>query len=467
MASTLSDFQKPYRSLRYRVEIDKTGTFEDYANQVQYINVYEKIENGVTGSISQDCDIRLAITNFDSSWQKVGLNVKVYVSISSDNWASSYEYLWYEGITTNKTKVSDRYVDLKFVSVLETLKSNKSLGFGSPDPQLFDSLISTFTYVNGLSQITKLDFPSNVTSFSVPFLVGIQGLNQGKVLDEICLACNYTYRYSQDKYVFRSVSYVDRLASEGYKAVYTLDNIIKYTDRATNQTTYNIVTSEGRVARYVNFTDINNPLYCNLQLNSLEVKAGEKLYLLVDDKDLVDYQSVNPIGGFNASYFEAYTTDDFSLPFDNTGVTASTFSIVLKDNKTKFLIIFNNSNGSSRYIKKICINGSGAVQTDSITYTATGSEVIGDKQNIEYIITSDYIVTSSQAQLIANEILDNFNSTKRYFDITIKGNPDNKVGDIIRIQLRDLNYVNVVIMEIDSEISRDRGFEQSLLVKEV
>ena len=465
MASSLLDFNNSFRSLKYRVEIDKTGAFVDYSDLVDFINVYEKIQDGVTGYISQDCDIRLIVPNFDTTWQKTGLNIKVYVIISSDNWASSYEYLWYEGITENKTTISDKEVNLKTVSILQSLRNSKTIGFGSPATQTFDSLISTFLYINGLPQITN--FPTNVTSYSVPFLVGIAGLNQGDAIDEICKACNYTYRYDQGKFTFRQIEYIDRLTIEGYKRTFDLENIIQFSNTANKSLYYNLVTANGRVARYIDFTNFNDYLYCNLQLNSLEVKAGQKLYLVVDDKDLVDYESINAIGGFNPSYFEAYTLDNFTLPFNNTGITTSTFSITLKNNKTKFLVIFNNSNGSSRYIKRLCIKGSGAVQTDFVTYTSTGSEIVTDQQNKELILNSDYITTLTQAQYIATKIIENFNSTKRYFEIIIKGNPDNKVGDIIQIQDRLSNYLNVVIIEIDSEISRDRGFEQTILVKEV
>ena len=80
---------------------------------------------------------------------------------------------------------------------------------------------------------------------------------------------------------------------------------------------------------------------------------------------------------------------------------------------------------------------------------------------------SRYIQSQAQAEQLTTELLTDYSSTKRTYQFNTKGRPDVQVGDMIKFQTRDLVYHYGKVLELDSEISRDRGFEQTILVKEV
>jgi hypothetical protein len=511
MATDITAWDRAYRAIRYRVEINTTpqpygldyttgtqtklGTWVDYTDYIDNITLFSYIEdNKRAGIVQTESEIILNQEAFSYDLQKTGIRVKIYIETSTDNWATSNSWCVYRGATTEKSTVTPSKIILKLVDIMGRVKNMILPGNVSGQSISASDLIRILF---GLS--SGKVYGINTNWQTSPITITKYNFNDKnkteKNLKEICENSNYLIRVKEyeeagvgDTIVVDSCDFydvnlndstvmpVDARLPEGINVFgsstpldihYSLDSIIEYIDLGSNGN-YNTVISNKNTKKYVD----GGVLYKNLNLTNYVCKSGETTTFLLpipqDIVELISFESFIFYGGNESvSYYQFLDADVDTGGLVFVGYTWGASLVRDDQNNRAILVTVNNPLGFDIYLKKINVVGVGYITTQKERLTTQDSNLIAADGKESILELPETKVQIDSIQTVHDLILDKEISTKRSYRFIAKGKPQIRVGDVITIETIDQITRTVQILEIDSEISRDRGFEQTILAKEI
>lgn len=507
MPSALSDFNTNNQqlSLRLTADLTKSGSFSDFTNNVDNITLLQKTDK-VFGIYDAEFHSDLyfdAINNPPSgNWALRGRDIKVYISTTGDNWATSYEHTFFTGSTDRQNSIAVDKLQIKATS-LNSDYLDRTLGRYAPaiSYTVGDSSISLdrrFYVSSDISDImtdllTAVGVPTSQVSLTATGIVLDAYTVSDSVpirdyINDLAVASGQLVGFDRDG-VFRATS-INRLTLTAStltsETTFDLSTQSDYEVRQIQDKFYcNTFSIKGRFARFINWVVGSEPLFFNGDITGFSIASGKTAFYTVEDDNLIPiwiadvanpsqitseyYQPVYinsgtaPVG--NASFFN---TDDRSTGTLQTDVAIESVFIADENGKSKPVIKFKNNGGSTRYLKDLTLFGLGIRLGGDIAINREFKNLI---DNDGKVISQEYdslaIQSSGQASNLANSIQLNFAQQSNTYKFKIVGYPSLKVGSII--SFRDSPITNIqrqgIILEMDEEIGD--GYDAILTVKAI
>ena len=476
MPSTLADFNLSTRKLRYEFGIDINNDSvaeQTYEDSVDYINIYETIGQ-IAGVKSLIVDTSLFLTTPSTQWSRSGVKTYTSVKTTNDNWATEYKESLFVGSTVRNNSVPVNDVKIKATTYNDDFLDKKVAR------QLFTNTdiatIMTSLLVSAGVALINISLPA--TGFVLPVYLVSDNFTIRYYIEDLAKGALQVVGFNR-KGIFSSNSILKNDFNGSFPAAdvtITLDDIISFKNREIQSNMYyNDITV--RSYDYSLITDTQ--FYFNSELSGYSVEAGKRLVFEVEI-DGVNPFSINPLvsrnsnfnllvtfGYRNNSFFEFFDAEDNGNT-NNTGIVILSTSVVpgSREGQDKILIVFNNTSGSTKYLKQILLNGTVVSQRSPYeTSIVDNVAIINDGKRIPLVFESNAIQGDVRANEIALLIALNLSTYANVYSYEIQGRPQLEIGSVISFRDRSNAEIIGVVYEIDTEISQDAGYSQFITVR--
>lgn len=478
MPTTLSDFNLNTLKLRaeYGLDINDDGMAEDYINNLEYVNVLEYADD-ISGAKEMRLDAELFVTAPTPRFAKNGIKTYASVKTSTDNWVTDWEEAIFTGSTARNNTLPNN--DVKIVA---TTFNNDYLD-KKPTRQLFTSqdiatIMETLLIGAGVDA-GDIDLP--LTGKVLPFYIVSDNWPIRYYIEDLARGALQIVGFNREG-VFSSNSIAKNNFDGGSltpEVTLTLADVIKFESR---QIRSNMYYNDIRVRSWEFDLLTDEQFYFNTELVGYEIKPNGRLFFTLDFDEYLPL-TINSMVARNSnlnllitwgyrvnSYFDFFTADDGGI-VNNTNITVESMSIIPSDTegRDRLLVIFQNSSGSTSYfLKQILLNGTVLQRRPPYEVENTDeTAIIEDGRRIPLIYQSNaiqgYTATNTLLALLSLNLM-NYANVYRF---EIQGRPQLEVGSIIQFQDRSGVDLLGVVFEIDSELSKDRGYSQLLTVKTI
>jgi hypothetical protein len=484
MATDITAWDRAYRAIRYRVEINRV----DYSDNIDNITYYQSATDSITGFEKYDLNLALYLESANDSILVVGSTVKVILLITIDNWATTHEETVFYGLVTKGIRNRKLY-NITAQNILYLSQREVKTGFGSfASNNVRDMKAMINFFFNFEDYYTGVNYPdtSNDIIFQPMGIIGsivggvtdytrklitVGGSDYAKSLKNLLTLGCYIIRRKKDNFEqVEGVSMADPTSPTISENI-TLDQIIHFDNSKNNIDLCN--TTEISYQKTSNTaTGYYGEVWKNENITGVEIKANSVNFYTVDPEWTiltgVDYSTFFPYPNTgDYSRYQLATADD-GTGFSNSGATISGFLSLNDRNYPKVIIKITNNNAYSIWLKKIVLWGFYDLITELTTLEDNNPALVTlDGSTITKTIDTPLSTSAETATTSSNYYLNSFNTSKKTYSFVAKGRPTRQVGDIISFENEDLVVTVGRIIEIDSEISRDRGFEQTILIKEI
>lgn len=469
MPSTIADFRTSTRRLRPSLQANLGAGLVERRSNLKDFTIFSTLNGSLTGVFDKIFDARLKYSVPDATWAKPGLEVTASLSVSNDDFATSYTENLFSGYTIRQNSVPQDDVQIRANS-----KNSIYLDRVLPAKKLYQNqdLIAIVTDILTSVGVSPSDILLTSSGYIIPAYTVSNNLTARYYINDLCKLGLYVMGFNRNNKFVASSTVPLTFGSTSFTPAETfaLSNIKKFKNREIQSKNYaNRIVIRGEKRRAV----VDSTLYFNTQLQYLSIAPGETLYYVnelqgvdpVSIKDLTPYSSsFEPTNIYsykptNTSRYTFYTADDGTGTKDNSNISLLSQSLAWDDSKKKdvyFATFKNNSLTQTYYLKYVELIGTGTV-TESAVFVEDNNEsrFVLDGGVIEYALESRAVQASSTAENMLNLLKLNLYSYASVYTFEAQGRPNLEVGDCIQITDRSGVIHQLILQEIDLEVTTD------------
>lgn len=475
MPTTLADFNLTTSHLRaeFGLDINADTIPEDYTDNLEYINVLETVGD-VSGLKRMEMNAELFVPDPTVRFTKSGVATYASVKTSTDNWATEWEESIFTGSTSRNNSIPINDVKLRGTTQNDDFLDRKASRQIFEDEDVATIIESLLLEVG----VPALNIDLSPTGRVIPLYHISNNFRIRFYIEDLAKSALLVVGFNREgKFSSNTILKNDFDGSFPTPDVtITQSDIIKFSNREIRSNMYyNDITVRGYGLEKLTDTQ----LYFNAELSGYEIKAGQTLFFEIELDDLYPteiYPMVARNSGVNLlstfgfrfnSYYECFTADSGGT-VNNVSITMNSFSIIPSDTEgqDKILIKFSNAGGSSRFLKQIILNGSAVQRLPLIESSIVdNAQIIEDGKRISLIYESRAIYNDVVAGEILAILKINLAEYANVYVLEMHGRPQLEVGSVLGFQNRNGDDVVGTIYEIDSELSRDKGYTQILTIR--
>lgn len=485
MASSIYDYNSNYQALRTKIEVDlnNTGIYTDYTDYLEDYSLLTSLSNTTSGFVSTQANITLRIPDPDKNWARQGRRVRITVSISSDNWATQYDSVIFNGSTSKASSISDEIVSLVAKDTQNDLLKQKIGNFTSTS--IIWETLRISQIVNNILSLVGYPSPS-VTGIVADYFILHYFLDRAKTAEELIndlcvLAGLIVYQDTDGK--FKGTSLLNFYSQNPEpKVEFTKDNTRKYiSQQLSNSLLFNRIKVSGKTSIRITFSGIvvSPPIYNNSQISGQELRPGEeKTFFIHPEQRDCKIQDILQIelNSTLYSFVKFYNSDDGTGTLATiSNISILSYAVLTGDNSDTIIFRARNNTSSSFWLKEAKIWGN-AVYSDKEVASELKSELLIEeqKEEIVYEIESRNIQFDYLPGYISERYFNNFvSTTPQIYTIEVAARPDLRIGEVITFVDKDdvTHYAQIISIDLDAKMvqgsSTEGLFMATVMVKKI
>lgn len=498
MASVIDDFITNNQKLSYRflADLDKTGSFTDYTDNVVSMDCLQTIDR-IFGIIDVRFDAELFFESPSVNWARRGREVEAYISTTGDDWSTNYEAKLFKGSTNKNAGVPVDRVRLK-ASGLNSDYLDRTLEDYATDGSY--TLPNTTSVNTGSRRIWKA---TDINTIIEDLLVAV-GVDSGDIslssygttinymadgdrpireyIEELAIASGQIVGFERDG-VFRASDLV-KLGVAGASlttdAEFTLATQFDF-EPVTIDGEYfcNSINVRGNYVEVIELEAGGDPMYYEGDITGYEVASGGTFYYIISESSLKpvylaslqfptaktnEYYEPNYLSltGTTAptSHMEFRTSDNRAEGANYTDITVENYFIADGD----IVIEFKNTGASTAFLKSLMIFGVGLRVGNPLRVQRRFDNLITEVgEVVDFSTKSLAIQTPDIINNIANLVQLNMAKVADTYRFKVVGYPALKVGSLIEFEDMNEDAHIGLVFQVDEEV--EDMFDAELTVK--